>query len=73
MIFRPLTEHPAGPSSEDLRATALQSAILLRDCSFRSQSSEAERRACRTVMRGQALKWRDPSVSAWWEPIARRR
>jgi hypothetical protein len=65
MIFRPITEHPAGPSSEELRATALQSAILLRDCSFRTQSSEPERRACRTLMRGQALKWRDPSISAW--------
>lgn len=65
MIARTLTEHPAGPSADPLRKAALQSAILFRDCSFRTRSSKAEQRACRTLMRGQALKWRNPRRSAW--------
>jgi hypothetical protein len=47
-----------------LRTMALRSAIVLRDCSFRTQSSATERRACRTLMRGQALAWRHPAARA---------
>lgn len=65
MIFRPLTDHPPPPTAAELSASALRSAIILRDCSFRSQSTCEERRACRTLMRGQAAKWRHPTVSAW--------
>lgn len=65
MIFRPLTDHPPTPASEELSASALCSAIILRDCSFRPQSTAEERRACRTLMRGQAAKWRHPTTAAW--------
>lgn len=58
MIFYPLTEHAAGPCPDEMRDGALRSAIVLRDCSLRLQSSEEERRACRTLMRGQAQQWR---------------
>jgi hypothetical protein len=61
----PLTAHPPGPGPAELRAAALRSAIVLRDCSFRLRSTEAERRACRTVMRRQAMRWRDPLAEAW--------
>lgn len=65
MIFRPLTtESPPGPCPDELRATVLQSAILLRDCSFRTQARPDERRACRRLMRGLAMRWRHPGISA---------
>jgi hypothetical protein len=60
-----LMEHPPEPGPAELRATALRSAMVLRDCSFRLRSTEAERRACRTVMRRQAMRWRDPLAEAW--------
>lgn len=41
-----------------IRATALGSAIVLRDCSLRAGMSYPTRRACRTLMRAQAIKWR---------------
>jgi hypothetical protein len=39
---------------------ALNAATMLRDCSFRQQSTAVERRACRTLMREYALHWRHP-------------
>lgn len=36
----------------------LTAAGVFRDCSFRLQSSLPERRACRTLMRQAAIKWR---------------
>lgn len=36
----------------------LTAARVFRDCSLRQQSSAAERRACRTLMRQAAIKWR---------------
>jgi hypothetical protein len=60
MIYRPLSEHAPGPSVAQKRKSALQSAIILRDCSFRDQSTGQERRACRTLMRRQAAQWRQP-------------
>jgi hypothetical protein len=43
-------------SSEILRP--LTAACVFRDCSLRIQASEPERRACRTLMREAAIKWR---------------
>jgi hypothetical protein len=43
-------------SSEILRP--LTAACVFRDCSLRRQSAPLERRACRTLMRQAALKWR---------------
>ena len=51
---------PDDTSAEALRANALGSAIVLRDCSLRREISFATRRACRTLMRAQAIKWRLP-------------
>lgn len=50
--------HTQDGSPEDLRGNALASAVVLRDCSLRTETSTAVRRACRTVMREQAVKWR---------------
>jgi hypothetical protein len=36
----------------------LTAACVFRDCSLRIQSSPVERRACRTLMRQAAIKWR---------------
>ena len=44
--------------ADDLRKKALSSAVVLRDSSLRPQISAATRRACRTLMREQAIKWR---------------
>jgi hypothetical protein len=60
MIFLPLAEPSPGPTDTDLRRTALRSAIIFRDCSFRANSTVLERRACRTLMRRQAAQWRNP-------------
>jgi hypothetical protein len=47
-------------SPAEMRANALGSAIMLRDWSLRTEMSRSTRRACRTLMRGQAIKWRQP-------------
>lgn len=65
MIFLPLYEHAPGPTETQLRHRALQSAIILRDCSFRTQSTAPERRACRALMRLQAAQWRQPCDAGW--------
>jgi hypothetical protein len=54
MIFR---QH-LNSSPEEPRDRALQSAIVLRDCSLRVETSFATRRACRRLMREQAIVWR---------------
>ncbi len=36
----------------------LTAACVFRDCSLRVQASPPERRACRTLMRQAAIKWR---------------
>lgn len=50
---------PNDCSPDEVRATALGSAIVLRDCSLRREMSFTTRRACRDLMRGQAIKWRE--------------
>lgn len=60
MIFLPLADDSLALTDARLRESALRSAIILRDCSFRAQSSVPERRACRTLMRRQAAQWRQP-------------
>jgi hypothetical protein len=50
----------AGRSAHDSRDKALVSAVLLRDCSLLPHTSLATRRACRVVMREQAIRWRLP-------------
>jgi hypothetical protein len=54
MIFRQRLNH----TFEDPRGKALQSAIVLRDCSLLMQTSFPPRRACRTLMREQSIIWR---------------
>lgn len=54
MIFR----QRQNQSFEEPRGKALQSAIVLRDCSLRRDTSAPTRRACRTLMREQAITWR---------------
>lgn len=54
---------PDDSSPDEVRANALGSAIVLRDCSLRREMSFPTRRACRTLMRAQAIKWRRPSRS----------
>ena len=49
-------------AEDNLRDRVLWSAVVLRDCSLRAQTSPATRRACRTVMREQAIKWRRTKV-----------
>jgi hypothetical protein len=49
------------PPSVAARALALRAATVLRDCSFRRQSTALERRSCRALMREQALFWRRPA------------
>jgi hypothetical protein len=48
------------PATVAFSHLALGAAIALRDCSLRRESTTAERRACRTLMRGEALRWRNP-------------
>jgi hypothetical protein len=50
--------NPDNSSPEKIRAHALASAVVLRDCSLRATVSSPTRRACRTMMRAQAIKWR---------------
>lgn len=38
--------------------TALTAAQVFRDCSLRARATASERRACRTLMRQAAIKWR---------------
>ena len=62
MIYlRPFFGRLAGLTSESVRAEALAAAIVLRNCALSSQTSPAGRRACRTLMRDQALQWRRPT------------
>jgi hypothetical protein len=60
MIVRHVHYH----ASDNPRDKALSSAVVLRDCSLRPATSHATRRACRTLMREQAIKWRQPSAAA---------
>lgn len=60
MNHRPISTRFTGPASREAGVTALNAAIIFRDCSFRMQSTADERRACRTLMREQALHWRQP-------------
>jgi hypothetical protein len=55
--------HPSDFSPDEVRSNALASAIVLRDCSLRVQTSNPTRRACRVLMREQAIKWRLPPAS----------
>jgi hypothetical protein len=54
MIFR----QRLNQAFEEPRNKALQSAIVMRDCSLRLETSPPTRQACRTLMREQALVWR---------------
>lgn len=54
------------PATEDMDVEPYSSAVLrpltaacvFRDCSLRDQATAVERRACRTLMRQAAIKWR---------------
>ncbi len=54
MIFR----RRIGYLPHEPRNKALESAIVLRDCSLRPPTASATRRACRTLMREHAMTWR---------------
>lgn len=56
--YRRMKDHPAGESCSAVQTKALASAILLRNCSLRGDASVPVRRAYRTQMRTQAIKWR---------------
>ena len=53
-----MTTFTGSHASEDFRDKALSAAVVLRDCSLQPTISPATRRACRTLMREQAGKWR---------------
>lgn len=53
---------PRGSTIDDLRAQALGLAIVLRNCALRVETSAAGRRACRFLMRRQAIQWRQPAI-----------
>ena len=55
-------QHADDSSPEGVREHALAFAVVLRDCSLRPHMSYPTRRACRTVMRAQAIKWRQPAA-----------
>jgi DNA-binding ferritin-like protein len=60
--YRGMKDRPCSDSSPgDFRGQALASAIVLRDCSLRAEMSHPTRRACRTLMRTQAINWRRPA------------
>jgi hypothetical protein len=59
MIIRSFLGHPVSPTPKGLRAESLAAAIVLRNCATSARTSNAGRRACRTLMREQALQWRD--------------
>jgi hypothetical protein len=48
------------PAERQKRAHALKSAIALRRCSLGPQGSGSGRGTFRTLMREQALRWREP-------------
>jgi hypothetical protein len=54
--------HPLSPGHDELREGALESAIILRDCSFKMLALPPEQRDCRTLMRDQAFKWRRATI-----------
>jgi hypothetical protein len=57
--YRAMKDHDPGRLPSDHgRANVLASAIVLRVCSLRADVSFPVRRACRTQMRAQAIKWR---------------
>ena len=56
-----------GPAVAERCSLSLATAIVLRDCSLRKQSSPGERRACRTLMRQGAMKWRHGVSVGRWE------
>jgi hypothetical protein len=62
--------HPNEASPDYIRASALASAVVLRDCSLRADLSYPTRRACRTLMRAQAGKWRHPPPAGEGTPTA---
>lgn len=51
----------ASPAQQ--RDKALSSAIVLRDCSLKTPEKNPARHACRTLMREQAILWRDPPAA----------
>jgi len=52
-----------GPDDLQRRNRALQSAVALRNCSLGPQGMGAGRRNFRSLMRAQALRWRQPATA----------
>jgi len=55
--------HPLEPGHDTVREGALESAIILRECSFKLLAPPPDRRDCRALMREQAIKWRRSSIT----------
>ena len=53
-----VTVKTAGRAYFSAPVTALTAAKVFRDCSLRTRATASERRACRTLMRQAAIKWR---------------
>ncbi len=49
-----------GASPAEIRAKALTSATVFRDCALRAPAAGTTRQRCRTLMRDQAILWRHP-------------
>lgn len=52
------------PPERQKREHALKSAIALRQCSLGPQGSGSGRSTFRTLMREQALRWRQPALAS---------
>jgi hypothetical protein len=64
-----MTPHPilvssSKPTPAQAREAALNAAKMLRDCSFRRQSTVEDQQSCRTLMREHALQWRNPECTS---------
>jgi hypothetical protein len=66
MIFHPLAPPSPAPTPAEIRQHAFRSAIVLRDCSLRRQTTPPERKACRLLMRQAAQHWRSGTTSHGW-------
>lgn len=62
MKFLRVFDRTSDSGLDDLRAQALGLAIVLRNCALRVETSAAGRRACRFLMRRQAIQWRHPII-----------
>ena len=53
---------PFSPTREELRASMLNAAIVLRDVSFLRHRTGGVSVGCRAIMRQHAMQWRQPPL-----------